>query len=171
MPWSPRLREYAKLNAAVGINGAVINNVNASSKILGEDYLRKVATIADELRPYAMKVYLSVNFAAPMQLDRLPTADPLDQAVQKWWKRKADEIYKLIPDFGGFLVKANSEGQPGPCDFGRTHADGANMLARALRRHGGVVMWRAFVYSPGMPTVRSRPTWSFSRSTGSLTPT
>ena len=144
-----RLREYAKLNAAVGINGAVINNVNASSKILGEDYLRKVATIADELRPYAMKVYLSVNFAAPMQLDRLPTADPLDQAVQKWWKRKADEIYKLIPDFGGFLVKANSEGQPGPCDFGRTHADGANMLARALRRHGGVVMWRAFVYSPG----------------------
>lgn len=143
-----RIRDYARLNASVGINGAVLNNVNASSKILGREYLEKVAKIADVLRPYAIRVYLSANFAAPMQLDGLPTADPLDPAVAKWWKRKADEIYKLIPDFGGFLVKANSEGQPGPCDFGRSHAEGANMLAKALRPHGGIVMWRAFVYSP-----------------------
>lgn len=144
---SPRYEDYARICASVGINGAVLNNVNASSKILSHDYLVKVAKIADVLRPYGIKVYLSANFAAPMQLDSLPTADPLDKKVAKWWKKKADEIYKLIPDFGGFLVKANSEGQPGPCDFNRTHAEGANMMAKALKPHGGIVMWRAFVYS------------------------
>jgi alpha-glucuronidase len=145
---SPRYKEYARANASVGINGTVLNNVNASSKVLGSDYLAKVAKIADVMRPYGIKVYLSANFAAPMQLGGLSTADPLDPAVIKWWGDKATEIYNLIPDFGGFLVKANSEGQPGPCDFNRTHAEGANMLARALKPHGGIVMWRAFVYSP-----------------------
>lgn len=145
---SPRYREYAKMCAAVGINGTVLNNVNASSEILSHGYLVKVARIADELRPYGIRVYLSANFAAPMQLDGLPTADPLDKDVRRWWRDKADEIYSLIPDFGGFLVKANSEGQPGPCDFGRSHAQGANMMAKALKKHGGTVIWRAFVYSP-----------------------
>ncbi len=145
---SPRYREYAIANASVGINGIVLNNVNASSKILSAEYLAKVAKIADVFRPYGIKVYLSANFAAPMQLGGLKTADPLEPEVAAWWKAKADEIYKLIPDFGGFLVKANSEGQPGPCDFDRTHAEGANMMARALKPHGGIVMWRAFVYSP-----------------------
>lgn len=145
---SPRYREYAKMCAAVGINGTVLNNVNASSEILSHGYLVKVARIADELRPYGIHVYLSANFAAPMQLDGLPTADPLDKDVRRWWRDKADEIYSLIPDFGGFLVKANSEGQPGPCDFGRSHAQGANMMAKALKKHGGTVIWRAFVYSP-----------------------
>ncbi len=144
---SPRYKEYARANASVGINGVVLNNVNASSRILSREYLEKVKALADIFRPYGIKVYLSANFAAPMQLDSLPTADPLDKNVIKWWKRKCDEIYGLIPDFGGFLVKANSEGQPGPCDFGRSHAEGANMMARALRPHGGKVMWRAFVYS------------------------
>lgn len=145
---SPCYREYAIANASVGINGIVLNNVNASSKILSAEYLAKVAKIADVFRPYGIKVYLSANFAAPMQLGGLKTADPLVPEVAAWWKAKADEIYKLIPDFGGFLVKANSEGQPGPCDFDRTHAEGANMMARALKPHGGIVMWRAFVYSP-----------------------
>ncbi len=145
---SPRYREYARANASVGINGVVLNNVNASSKILSAEYLAKVAKIADVFRPYGIKVYLSANFAAPMQLGGLKTADPLEPEVAAWWKAKADEIYKLIPDFGGFLVKANSEGQPGPCDFDRTHAEGANMMARALKPHGGIVRWRAFVYSP-----------------------
>lgn len=145
---SPRYREYARANASVGINGVVLNNVNASSKILSAEYLAKVAKIADVFRPYGIKVYLSANFAAPMQLGGLKTADPLVPEVAAWWKAKADEIYKLIPDFGGFLVKANSEGQSGPCDFDRTHAEGANMMARALKPHGGIVMWRAFVYSP-----------------------
>lgn len=145
---SPRYREYARANASVGINGVVLNNVNASSKILSTEYLAKVAKIADVFRPYGIKVYLSANFAAPMQLGGLKTADPLVPEVAAWWKAKADEIYKLIPDFGGFLVKANSEGQPGPCDFDRTHAEGANMMASALKPHGGIVMWRAFVYSP-----------------------
>ncbi len=144
---SPRYKEYARANASVGINGVVLNNVNASSRILSREYLEKVKALADIFRPYGIKVYLSANFAAPMQLDSLPTADPLDKDVIKWWKRKCEEIYGLIPDFGGFLVKANSEGQPGPCDFGRSHAEGANMMARALRPHGGKVMWRAFVYS------------------------
>lgn len=145
---SPRYQEYARANAAIGINGTVINNVNASPKMLSREYLVKVAALADIFRPYGIRVYLSVNFASPMVLDSLPTADPLDPAVIKWWERKADEIYSLIPDFGGFLVKANSEGQPGPMDFGRSHADGANMLAKALKPHEGIVMWRAFVYSP-----------------------
>ncbi|MDE6858916.1 MAG: alpha-glucuronidase [Duncaniella sp.] len=145
---SPRYETYARANASIGINGTVLNNVNASPSILSAGYLAKIKTLADIFRPYGLKVYLSVNFASPMALDSLPTADPLDTQVQKWWKEKADEIYRLIPDFGGFLVKANSEGQPGPMDFGRTHADGANMLARALRPHGGIVMWRSFVYSP-----------------------
>lgn len=144
---SPRYEDYARMCASVGINGVVLNNVNAASRILSHEYLVKVAKIADVLRPYGIKVYLSANFAAPMQLDSLPTADPLDKRVVKWWKKKAAEIYKLIPDFGGFLVKANSEGQPGPCDFDRTHAQGANMMAKALKPHGGIVMWRAFVYS------------------------
>ena len=145
---SPRYEEYARANAAIGINGTVLNNVNASPRILSHDYLVKVAALADIFRPYGIKVYLSVNFASPMALDSLPTADPLDRRVNKWWKDKSKEIYGLIPDFGGFLVKANSEGQPGPMDFNRTHADGANMLAKALRPYGGIVMWRAFVYSP-----------------------
>lgn len=145
---SPRYEEYARANAAIGINGVVLNNVNASPEILTEEYLNKVATLADVFRPYGIKVYLSVNFASPMVLDSLPTADPLDRRVVRWWNDKAEEIYNLIPDFGGFLVKANSEGQPGPMDFGRTHADGANMLAKAVGIYGGIVMWRAFVYSP-----------------------
>ena len=146
---SPRYEDYARLCSSVGINGTVLNNVNASARILSGEYLAKVAALADVFRPYGLKVYLSVNFASPMLLDSLPSADPLDTAVVGWWSRKVDEIYRLIPDFGGFLVKANSEGQPGPCDFGRTHAEGANMLARQLARHRGIVMWRAFVYSPG----------------------
>ena len=145
---SPRYADYARRNASIGINATVLNTVNASPLILSTPYLHKIKALADTFRPYGIKVFLSVNFATPMALDSLPTADPLDPAVQKWWKRKADEIYSLIPDFGGFLVKANSEGQPGPMDFGRTHAEGANMLARALRPHHGIVMWRAFVYSP-----------------------
>ena len=145
---SPRLTEYAEKCAEVGINGAVLNNVNASPQILSADYLGKVKAIADFLRPYGVRVYLSANFASPMVLDGLDTADPLDPSVQLWWRKKANEIYALIPDFGGFLVKANSEGQPGPADFGRSHADGANMMARALAPHGGIIMWRSFVYAP-----------------------
>ncbi len=145
---SESYKDYARANASIGINGTVLNNVNASPEILSAEYLNKVKALADVFRPYGIRVYLSVNFASPMVLDSLPTADPLDKRVIRWWKKKAGEIYGLIPDFGGFLVKANSEGQPGPCDFGRTHADGANMLADALKPHKGVVMWRAFVYSP-----------------------
>lgn len=145
---SESYKDYARANASIGINGTVLNNVNTSPEILSAEYLNKVKALADVFRPYGIRVYLSVNFASPMVLDSLPTADPLDKRVIRWWKKKAGEIYGLIPDFGGFLVKANSEGQPGPCDFGRTHADGANMLADALRPHKGIVMWRAFVYSP-----------------------
>ena len=145
---SARYQEYARANASVGINGTVLNNVNASVKILSNEYLEKVRVLADFFRPYGIKVYLSVNFASPMQLGGLSTADPLNEEVAEWWKKKVHEIYSLIPDFGGFLVKANSEGQPGPCDYGRTHAEGANMMARALKPYGGIVMWRAFVYSP-----------------------
>ena len=143
-----RYREYARANASVGINGTVLNNVNASAEILSAGYLQKVRKLADVFRPYGIRVYLSVNFASPMKLGGLSTADPLDEEVARWWKEKVQEIYGLIPDFGGFLVKANSEGQPGPCDYGRTHAEGANMLAEALKPYGGIVMWRAFVYSP-----------------------
>jgi len=142
----PRVADYARANASIGINGAVLNNVNASPKSLTAEYLRKTAAIADALRPYGIRVYLSANFGAPKALGELPTADPLDPDVALWWRRKADEIYRVIPDFGGFLVKANSEGQPGPDDYKRTHAEGANMLADALAPHGGIVMWRAFVY-------------------------
>lgn len=146
---SPRYTEYARANASIGINATVLNNVNASPQMLSTEYLQKVKALAEVFRPYKIKVYLSINFSSPAELGGLPTSDPLDAAVRRWWKNKADEIYKLIPDFGGFLVKANSEGLPGPQDFGRTHADGANMLADALKPHGGIVMWRAFVYSPG----------------------
>jgi len=142
----PRLRDYARADASVGINGSVLNNVNADAKSLSAEYLRKTKAVADALRPYGVRVYLSARFSAPMELDGLKTADPLDPEVAGWWKRKADEIYKLIPDFGGFLVKANSEGQPGPRTYGRDHVDGANMLAAGLAPHGGVVIWRAFVY-------------------------
>lgn len=145
---SDRYEAYARANASIGINGTVLNNVNASPQILSAEYLQKVKALADVFRPYGIRVYLSVNFASPMVLDSLSTADPLDKEVIRWWKNKTKEIYKLIPDFGGFLVKANSEGQPGPCDFGRTHAEGANMLADALKPYKGIVMWRAFVYSP-----------------------
>lgn len=145
---SSRYEAYARANASIGINATVLNNVNASPEILSTVYLKKVQTLADIFRPYNIKVYLSVNFASPMVLGKLSTADPLDKEVAAWWKQKVHEIYCLIPDFGGFLVKANSEGQPGPCDYGRTHAEGANMLASALKPYGGIVMWRAFVYSP-----------------------
>lgn len=145
---SDRYGTYARANASIGINGTVLNNVNASPRILSAEYLQKVKALADVFRPYGLRVYLSVNFASPMALDSLPTADPLNKEVIRWWKNKAREIYRLIPDFGGFLVKANSEGQPGPCDFGRTHAEGTNMLADALKPYKGIVMWRAFVYSP-----------------------
>ncbi len=141
-----RLIDYARANASVGINGAVLNNVNASPKMLTRPYLDSVRMIADILRPWGIKVYLSVNFGSPKALGATKTADPLDKRVVKWWQDKAKELYRLIPDFGGFLVKANSEGQPGPFDYGRTHADGANMLADALRPYGGIVMWRSFVY-------------------------
>lgn len=142
----PRYRDYARANAAIGINGTVVNNVNASSRFLTAEYLEKVAALANVFRPYGIKIYLSVYFPAPKTIGGLKTADPLDPEVNKWWADKASEIYKLIPDFGGFLVKANSEGQPGPQDYNRTHADGANMLAKALAPHKGIVIWRAFVY-------------------------
>lgn len=141
-------KEYARANASTGINGTVLNNVNASAKILTAGYLQKVQSIATVLRPYGLKVYLSVNFSSPVTVGKLKTADPLVPAVRQWWAAKAKEIYSLIPDFGGFLVKANSEGQPGPQNFGRTHVDGANMMADALSPFGGIVMWRAFVYQP-----------------------
>lgn len=141
-------REYARANASIGINGTVLNNVNASPLILTAKYLKKVKVIAEVLRPYGVKIYLSVNFSSPVKIGGLKTSDPLDHDVKRWWSDKTQEIYKLIPDFGGFLVKANSEGQPGPQDFGRTHVDGANMMADALKPHNGIVMWRAFVYSP-----------------------
>lgn len=142
------IKEYARLNASIGINGSVLNNVNATPEMLRHDYLERVAEIADVMRPYGVHVYLSVNFSSPAALGGLPTSDPLDPTVREWWKGKVAEIYSLVPDFGGFLVKANSEGLPGPQDFGRTHADGANMLAEALEPYGGIVMWRAFVYAP-----------------------
>lgn len=141
-----RLITYARSNASIGINGAVLNNVNASPQMMTSEYLHKVKVIADIFRPYGIRVYLSINFASPMALGYTKTADPLDMKVQLWWKKKAKEIYASIPYFGGFLVKANSEGQPGPGDYHRSHADGANMLADALKPFGGIVMWRSFVY-------------------------
>ena len=141
-----RLITYARANASLGINGSVLNNVNASPKMMTSEYINKVKIIANILRPYGIRVYLSINFASPMALGYTKTADPLDKKVQQWWKKKAKEIYATIPDFGGFLVKANSEGQPGPGDYHRTHADGANMLADAVKPYGGIIMWRSFVY-------------------------
>ncbi len=140
------INSYAEACASIGINGTVLNNVNASPKMLTTAYLNKVKEIADILRPWGIRVYLSVNFGSPKALGATRTADPLNPQVRRWWNNKAKEIYRLIPDFGGFLVKANSEGQPGPFDYGRTHADGANMLADALKPYGGIVMWRSFVY-------------------------
>jgi alpha-glucuronidase len=151
---SPRYRDYARANASIGINGAVLTNVNANARVLTPEYLDKVAAVAGVLRPYGVRVYLTARFSAPIELGGLKTADPLDPAVRQWWKAKIDEIYTKVPDFGGFVVKANSEGQPGPQDYKRTHADGANVLAEPLAPHGGIVMWRAFVYSNEVPTDR-----------------
>ncbi len=143
----PRYKDYARANASIGINGTTLTNVNSNALVLTPMYLEKVAALADVFRPYGIKVYLTARFSAPIQIGGLATADPLDPTVKKWWKEKVDEIYKYIPDFGGFLVKANSEGQPGPQNYGRNHAEGANLLAEALTPHGGIVMWRAFVYT------------------------
>jgi alpha-glucuronidase len=152
----PRYRDYARADASIGINGVVLNNVNAEALVLTEPYLQKVAALAGVFRPYGIRVYLSARFSAPIELGGLATADPLDPGVSKWWGDLADEIYRLIPDFGGFLVKANSEGQPGPQQYGRTHADGANLLADAVGPHGGIVLWRAFVYDNKVPEDRAK---------------
>lgn len=156
----PRYTDYARACASVGINGTVLNNVNASAVSLTPLYLRKTAALANLFRPYGLHVYLSARFSAPLEIGGLKTADPLDPAVRAWWRAKADEIYALIPDFGGFLVKANSEGQPGPQDYSRTHADGANMLADAVAPHGGIIIWRAFVYSQDEPDDRAKQAYS-----------
>src|SRR5690606_2306785 len=156
----PRYTDYARACASIGINGTVLTNVAANATSLTAPYIEKAAALAEVLRPYGIRVYLTARFSAPMQIGGLKTADPLDPAVQTWWRAKADEIYRRIPDFGGFLVKANSEGQPGPQDYGRSHADGANMLAEALAPHGGLVMWRAFVYSDKQPEDRARQAYS-----------
>lgn len=156
----PLYTDYARANASVGINGTVLNNVNSDALILTEGYLDKVKALADVFRPYGIKVYLSARFSAPMEIGDLSTADPRDPEVRRWWERKANEIYSRIPDFGGFLVKANSEGQPGPQDYNRSHAEGANMLAEALSPHGGVVMWRAFVYSNEEPEDRVKQAYN-----------
>lgn len=157
---APRYIDYARANASIGLNGTVLTNVNANALVLTEAYLRKVAALADAFRPYGLKVYLTARFSAPIEIGGLETADPLDPGVQAWWKQKADEIYSHIPDFGGFLVKADSEGQPGPHNYGRTHAEGANMLADALAPHKGIVMWRAFVYSEEAPEDRAKQAYS-----------
>lgn len=151
-----RYRDYARANASLGINGTVLTNVNANATVLTAPYLSKVKALAGVFRPYGIRVYLTARFSAPIELGKLPTADPLDPAVRAWWKAKIDEVYDSIPDFGGFVVKANSEGQPGPQDYKRTHTDGANMMAEALEPHGGIVMWRAFVYSNDVPVDRVR---------------
>ena len=156
----PRYTDYARANASIGINGTVLNNVNAKADSLTPRYIAKAAALADVFRPWGIKVYLSARFSAPIELGGLKTADPRDPAVAAWWKAKADEIDRVIPDFGGFLVKANSEGQPGPRDYGATHADGANMLAAAVRPHGGIVMWRAFVYADTDPEDRAKQAYS-----------
>lgn len=155
-----RYKDYARANASIGINGSVLNNVNANATILTKEYLIKAAALANVFRPYGIKIYLSARFSAPVELGGLATADPLDARVQQWWREKVNEIYTYIPDFGGFLVKANSEGQPGPQNYGRTHADGPNMLADALAPHGGIVMWRAFVYSQETPDDRCKQAYN-----------
>jgi alpha-glucuronidase len=151
---SPRYRDYARANASIGVNGAVLTNVNSDARIMTPAFLEKAAVIADVLRPYGIRVYLSARFSAPIEVGGLKTADPLDLGVKRWWKERTDAIYARIPDFGGFVVKANSEGQPGPQDYHRSHAEGANLFAEVLAPHGGVVMWRAFVYSNEVPTDR-----------------
>jgi alpha-glucuronidase len=156
----PRYERYARASASVGLNGAVLTNVNANAVVLQPAYIAKTAAIAGVLRPYGIRVYLSARFSAPIEIGGLKTADPLDPRVQAWWRTKVDEIYRAIPDFGGFLVKANSEGQPGPQDYKRSHADGANMLADAVGPHGGVIMWRAFVYSNEQPDDRAKQAYS-----------
>ena len=155
-----RYIDYARANASIGINGTVLTNVNANALVLTPEYLKKVKALADIFRPYGIKVYLTARFSAPMEIGGLKTADPLDKGVIAWWKTKTDEIYQHVPDFGGFLVKANSEGQPGPQNYGRNHVDGANMLAKAVKPHGGIVMWRAFVYSEHDPTDRAKQAYS-----------
>lgn len=157
---SPRYADYARANASIGINSTVLTNVNANALILTPEYLRKVAALADVFRPYNIKVYLTARFSAPVEIGKLKTADPLDPEVIAWWKKKIDEIYTYIPDFGGFVVKANSEGQPGPQDYKRTHADGANMFADALAPHNGIVMWRAFVYDNNVPDDRAKQAYN-----------
>ena len=156
----PQYKDYARANASIGINGTVLTNVNANAQVLTDDYLIKVAILANVFRPYGIKVYLTARFSAPIEIGGLKTADPLDKNVQQWWNKKVEEIYKIIPDFGGFLVKANSEGQPGPQNYGRSHSDGANMLADALKPFGGVVMWRAFVYSNETPEDRAKQAYN-----------
>ena len=153
---SPRYNDYARANASIGINGTVLTNVNANALILTKQYLVKAAALADVFRPYGLRVFLTARFSAPIEIGGLATADPLDPAVITWWKAKAAEIYAHIPDFGGFVVKANSEGQPGPHDYDRSHAEGANLLADALAPHGGVVIWRAFVYDENVPDDRAK---------------
>lgn len=157
---SPRYIDYARANASVGINGTVLTNVNANAQVLTEDYLKKVAVLADVFRPYGIKIYLTARFSAPVEIGGLKTADPLDKEVEAWWQKKVDEIYTWIPDFGGFLVKANSEGQPGPQNYGRNHAEGANMLAKTLAPKGGIVMWRAFVYDNNVPDDRAKQAYN-----------
>jgi alpha-glucuronidase len=156
----PRYVDYARANASVGINGTVLTNVNANALIITPDYLKKVKALADIFRNYGIRVYLTARFSAPIEIGGLKTADPLDKDVQQWWKNTVDEIYNVVPDFGGFLVKANSEGQPGPQNYGRTHADGANMLADALQPHNGIVMWRAFVYDNNVPDDRAKQAYN-----------
>jgi alpha-glucuronidase len=156
----PRYYDYARANASVGINGSVLTNVNSNAQILTEPYLKKVAALANIFRPYGIKVYLTARFSAPVEIGGMSTADPLDPTVREWWKKKIDEIYTYVPDFGGFAVKANSEGQPGPQNYKRTHADGANMLAEALAPHNGMVMWRSFVYSNEVPEDRAKQAYN-----------
>jgi alpha-glucuronidase len=156
----PRYQDYARANASIGINGSVLTNVNSNAQILTEPYLRKVAALANVFRPYGIKVYLTARFSAPVEIGKMATADPLDPAVREWWKKKIDEIYTHVPDFGGFVVKANSEGQPGPQNYKRSHADGANMLAEALAPHNGIVMWRAFVYDDEVPEDRAKQAYN-----------
>jgi alpha-glucuronidase len=157
---SPRYRDYARANASLGLNGTVITNVNSDRRVLTPDYIRKTAALAAAFRPYGIRIYLTARFSAPIELGTLKTADPLDPAVKAWWAERVAELYRAIPDFGGFLVKANSEGQPGPQNYGRSHADGANLLAEALAPHGGVVIWRAFVYDSGIPDDRHKQAYS-----------
>ncbi|HMR58435.1 MAG TPA: alpha-glucuronidase, partial [Cyclobacteriaceae bacterium] len=155
-----RYIDYARANASIGINGTVLTNVNANALVLTPAYLEKVAAMADAFRPYGIRVYLTARFSAPIEIGKLPTADPLNEEVIQWWKNKVNEVYKYVPDFGGFVVKANSEGQPGPQNYNRTHADGANVLADALKPYDGIVMWRAFVYDNKVPDDRTKQAYN-----------